>query len=148
MATILIGWTGTWTSINESTRDDSDFIRSHILPLEETLVATFEAGLSDLTDPTTGIGHVMRYAYKKSATSGRTIALQVELLEGATARATRTHSNISANWTQADETLTIAEADAITDYTDLRMKFTFTASGTGTARSGMISWAELEAPAP
>jgi len=148
MATVVFGWAGTWSQINEATRDDSDFIASHILPLEETTTALFEAGLTSLTDPTTGLGHVMRYTYIKSDSGGRTLDFQVRLLEGSTARATRTHTNISSTWTQADSTLTVAEADSITDYTDLRMEFKFTVSGTGGSRSGGVSWAEFEAPTP
>jgi len=148
MATIVLGWSGTWSQINEATRDDSDFIASHTLPLEETTVALFEAGLTSLTDPTTGLGHIMRYTFIKSDAGGRTLDLQVRLLEGSTARATRTHTNIPSEWTQRDATLTVAEADSITDYTDLRMEFQFTVSGTGGSRSGGVSWAELEVPSP
>jgi len=148
MATVVVGWGGTWSDINEVTRDDSDFIISHILPLEETTIATFEAGLTTLTDPVASLGHVLNYAYKKNASAGRTLDLQVELIENVTTRATRTHTDISANWRERNETLTATEADSITDYADLRMKFTFTVSGTGTARSGLVSWANLEAPVP
>lgn len=146
MATVVVGWSNTYTAINETTRDDSDFIQSHILPLEETTVTLFEAGLSDLTDPTTGLGHIMRYAYKKDLAGGRTLELQVRLLDGSTARATRTHTDIGSSWVQADETLTVAEADAISSYTNLRIEFQFTVSGSGNGRKGRISWFELEAP--
>lgn len=148
MATVVIGWQGTWTEINEVTRDDSDFIRSHILPLEETLVATFVAGLTTVTDPVSAVGHVLHYTYKKNASAGRALELKVELLETTTVRATRTHSDISSNWVQADSTLTAAEANSITDYSVLRVRFTFTESGTGTGRSGFVSWFNLELPIP
>ena len=145
MTTFTIGWVGKFTDINEVTPDDSDFIRSYALPQSDgTTTALFEVGLDDLTDPTTGVGHIMRYRYKKQFTGGSTIALRVRLLDGTISRASRTHSNISSNWTQAESVLTVTEANAISDYTDLRLDFLFTATGTGNSRAGMISWAEFE----
>lgn len=145
---ITVGWSGRWSDIDEATRDDSDWMFCQLLPQEGVTASLYQCGLSDVTDPTTGLGHVMRYVYRKDSTVGRTITLRVRLLQGTTAKATRTHSDIGSVWVQADETLTVAEADAISDYTDLRMEFRFTVSGTGLARSGGISWAELEVPTP
>jgi len=140
---IIVGWKGTFSNINETTPDDSDFVGSHAIPMEGTTTATAEYGLDDLTDPTSSVGHVMRYRYKKDFSGGVTIALRVRLMDGSTARATRTHSNIAASWKQRESVLTAAEANAISDYTDLRLEFRFIATGTGSTRKGRISWTEF-----
>jgi len=143
---ITVAWSGIWSDIDEVTRDDSDFMFCQLIPQEGISVSRYQCSLTDISDPSTGLGHVMRYTYRKHNSGGRTMALQVRLLQGTTARATRTHLNISSLWVQADEVLTVAEADSISDYTDLRFEFQFTATGTGFSRSGGISWAELEIP--
>lgn len=141
---IIVGWKGSFKNINETTPDDSDFVSSHAVPMEGTTTATAQYGLGSLTDPTSSVGHVMRYRYKKSFSGGVTIAIRVRLLEGSTQRATRTHFNIGASWKQRESVLTAAEANAISDYTDLRLEFRFSAGGTGSTRKGRISWAEFE----
>lgn len=150
MSIITVGWSGTWTSIDEATRNDSDFIESHTIPLESTtgevVIATFEAGLSNISDPASSIEHILNHTYKKNLADGKTIDLTVELIENVTTRATRSYTNIGSAWVEANETLTATEIDSLSDYNDLRIKWTFTASGTGAARKGRVSWANLQAP--
>ncbi len=87
----------------------------------------------------------MRFRYKVtgSSTAERQTVL---LLQGATTRATVVNNaTVTRNaWTQVDYTLTAGQADAITDYSDLRLRFT-----PGTLAAGetyRISWAVLEVP--
>jgi hypothetical protein len=49
--------------------------------------------------------------------------LTIRLLQGATLIAEWTHNDIPFHWTEVEQTLTTMQADAITDYSDLRLKF-------------------------
>jgi hypothetical protein len=69
--------------------------------------------------------------------------LTVKLMQGTTVIASWTHLNVTGTWTQQNQTLTSAQANAITDYTDLRLQFIAT---TGVMMTGMVSWAEMEIP--
>ena len=123
----LGGWTPSvagsptelWPMIDEMTPDDADFIQSELTPLNDTS----EVRLQALGDPAVSTGHVVRYRYSKDVDAGQ-VDLTVKLMDGATEIASFTHTDISTTWVQADQTLSAAEADAITDYANLRLRFT------------------------
>jgi len=148
MATVIVGWSGDYTKIDETTADDSDYVRSHVIPLEGVTTATMEVGLSTISDPSTGLAHRFRARAKKNSGGGYTIGFTIALKEGSNTRASATFSNIGSAFKTYEYTLSSAEADAITDYSNLSLLFTFTATGSGGSRAGLISWAEFEAPTP
>jgi hypothetical protein len=136
-----------YDEIDETVQNDADYVTSGpidmILDTSETLVV----GLSDIEDPHTASNHIVRYAYRKDQSGGNQIDLTVSLLQGGTTIASWSHSNISQNFVLATQTLSTAQANSITDYTDLRLQFTGTMSGINIQpRSVQISWAEVEVP--
>lgn len=122
---------GTTTSIfdqiDEASFDDADYIRTVLVPTSDVYVTK----LSAVTDPLQSTGHIARYRYKKDAAGGAQIDLTVELRQGYTNEGSQgtliktlgTHTNISDTITAAAVTLSGAEADSITDYSDLYLRF-------------------------
>jgi hypothetical protein len=120
---------GAWTDQVGGTTDmhspladesQSTWIQSELNP-----AASFvEVALGALTDPGVSTGHVIAYQYDKTPTTSESIDLTVQLRQGAsTVIATVTHSDISGTIVDGELTLSGAEADAITDYGDLRLRF-------------------------
>lgn len=114
---------GTWTSslggalnaaIDETTIDDADYINT------ETVADECVVGLQSASDPATSTGHLVRYRLRGDGSS----AIQVSLMQGAAVIATWTHNPAPVAWTTYTQTLSAGEADSITDYTALRMRFT------------------------
>ncbi len=144
--------TGGWTpnggpvslfdTLNEIVIDDADFSESANNPTADLM----EVGLSSIDDPVGNTGHVLRYRYQKDAAAGRQIDLTVSLLEGADVIASFVHVNIGNPWVTQAQLLTSPQADAITDYTDLRIRFTANDVGGGAARAAQVSFAEFEIP--
>ncbi len=123
------GTTNIYQSIDESVASDADYITSPSAPSSEVYVCA----LSTLEDPVSSSGHIQRVRYAKSAAGGSQINLTVELRQGyasevsqGTLIATHSYTDISDTYTTGAETLTAGEADAITDYTDLYLRFVFT----------------------
>jgi hypothetical protein len=112
-------------AINEATIDDATYIQSALSPGSTADVSEF--AFQSLTDPLVSTNHTIRYRYKKDQTAGDTINLTVRLMQGATEIASWTHNNIDAVTTAA-QTLTSGQADSITDYTNLRLKFEATSA--------------------
>ncbi len=138
------GNTNIFQAIDEVSFSDTDFVRS---PNNPASSAFYEPGLSNPTDPVSSTGHIVRYRYRKSGSGGRTIQIQVALYQGATQIAIGTaHTDISGTFVAGTFTLTGTEADNITDYTDLRLRFVAGWSGSGAGRRAHVSWAELEMP--
>lgn len=116
----LGGWSNpSWSTIDEVTYSDADKTVSPTAPAN----ATLEVGLSDVEDPQVSTGHTVRFRYQKSAAGGATINLYVRLLQGVTEIAAWTYNNIANGWVDGSEVLTAPQADAITDYTNLRLEF-------------------------
>jgi len=127
------GWKeddGTTTTIfdqiDEVVADDADFIRSPLTPTNDAYVTK----LTSVTDPLSSTDHIVRYRYGKDAAGGDQIDLIVQLRQGyvnegspGTLIASQTHTNIGVAWIAGTFTLSGAEADAITDYTDLYLRF-------------------------
>lgn len=139
-------WTGTYASIDEPTASDADFLASPSGPIPSNY---YEVSLSDVEEPHTLTGITVRYRYAKSGNnSGKVTNLAVELLQGSTVIASQSHSNIpgatGSGWQAGSFTLTTAQANSITDFSDLRLRFRPSSSGGGQSRSAQVSWAEVE----
>lgn len=143
--------TGDWTpvplyaNIDESTASDTDFISANVSTNDFCEVA-----LSAISDPSASNLHVVRYRYRKNASSGNSRSVQVALYQGSTQIAAgTTHTPTTTTWTAGTFTLNATQADSITDYADLRLRFIATGTVTGAGgnrRAPEISWAEFEAP--
>lgn len=134
-----------YDDIDESSQSDADYSTSGAISLLDT-TETWEVGLSNVVDPQSSSNHIVRYAYGKDAAGGVGIDLTVRLLQGSTTIKSWTHNDIANGFTLATQTLSAAEADSITNYSDLRLRFTADYFNGITARSAQISWAELEVP--
>lgn len=141
------GWSPTplWPQIDETTRDDADVITSD----DNTSPDVCEVALSDVSDPQASDGHTVGYAYRKNSSGGHAIDVTVRLMQGTTEIAAWTHTGVGDTFTEASQTLTQTQADAISDYTDLRLRFERagdTGGNPGGRRSAQVSWAELAVP--
>lgn len=105
--------TGLYTSIDDDPFNDTTYIESPDSPTS-TDVAEFSL---PATDPETGVGHVLRYRYGGEGSA----TLVVELRQGSTVIASWAHVNPAAP-ALAEQTLSVEQADAITDYADLRIR--------------------------
>ena len=116
-----------WDQIDEAVADDLDFIRSAQVPTTDAYVTK----LGTLTDPLQSTSHVVRYRYGKDTAAGAQINLVVELRQAYVSEASQgtliaslTHTDVASGWTAGTFTLSGAEADAITDYTNLYVRIT------------------------
>ena len=119
------GSTNIYATIDEVTLDDADYIRSPLAPASAIYVTKY----SNLEDPQSSTGHVLRTRYAKDAAGGAQIDIVVQLRQGyvsevtqGTLIATRTFTNVGNTFTTDAYTLSGAEADAITDYTSLYLR--------------------------
>ena len=121
--------TNLYQSIDESSASDSDYVIS----TDSSYAAdNMTVGLSNVTDPENAANHVVRYRATGSGGMGGSVpSLTVALLEGSTQRASSTNSSVATSFTDYNFSLSTSEANAISDYTDLRLKFTRAAAGSG-----------------
>lgn len=116
-----------YDQIDETVADDTDYIRTGLTPTSDVYVTK----LTSVTDPVSSTGHVVRYRYRKDSSAGEQIDITVQLRQGYTNEgspgtliAGQTHTDVSgASWTAGTFTLTAGEADSITDYADLYLRF-------------------------
>jgi hypothetical protein len=104
--------------------DDATYIQSVANPS----TAACEFDLSTIEDPVSSSGHIMRWRRYKNAAGGGTIGLTLELREGSTGgNGTLINSFVDSNLSETvattTDTLTGGEADTITDYSDLQIRF-------------------------
>ncbi len=119
----LGGWSGpAFSAIDEATASDADFTTSPTAPSN----ATLEVALSAVEDPQSSTGHIVRYRLQKDAANGAQINVTVALMQGAVQIASWSHTNIANGFTTFTQTLSGAQADAISDYSNLRLRFTAT----------------------
>jgi arylsulfatase A-like enzyme len=139
--TFVGGPTAAWDCVNESSPNDADYVEGVI-----NTAATFTMHTTNVTDPNyaQSTTHILRYRVSRGTVSVSAVDVTAELLQGAsTVLASVTTTVNYSTPTTLTLTLTPAQADAITDYTDLRMRFTQTVAATGHMR---VYWAELEVP--
>lgn len=108
------GTTDIFNSIDESSPSGTDYIYGS---------DTYETLLTSYSDPTASDYHAVRYVYYKTGDVSATVNLTVRLMQGAVEIASWTHNDIPVTETEAEQYLSAAEADSITDYTDLRLRF-------------------------
>lgn len=120
------GTTNIYTTIDETVASDADYIQSVLAPAN----APYVTKLSTIEDPVSSTGHVVRYRYGKNAAGGSQIDLTVELRQGYTNEGAQgtlianwAHTNISDTLATAAQTLSAGQADAITDYANLYLRF-------------------------
>jgi len=140
---ITTGWTpstGTtlYGCIDEEIYSDADYIRA-------TGVKTCEVKLSSTTDPVSSTGHIVRFRAKATGSSGAE-SMTVTLYQGTTSIAVVKSGTITrSTFNPYTLTLSAAQADAITNYGDLRLRFVTTTIGT--TETIDVSWAEMQLPA-
>jgi hypothetical protein len=108
-----------WEAIDELTADDNDYIRS-------TGTATVaEVLLSSIPTPSSrDNNHTITFRHR-NAGSGGAETIRVQLYDGANLIwDSGTFSNRSATFIERTATLTLAQANVITDYANLRFRFT------------------------
>ena len=116
-----------WDQIDEVTADDLDYIRSALVPTNDAYVTQ----LTSVTDPLQSTGHIVRYRYGKDAAAGAQIDLTIQLRQGYVSEVSlgtliatvATLTNIPSGWTAGTYTLTAVEADSITNYSSLYLRF-------------------------
>ena len=142
------GTTDIYTGIDEdlASQSDTDLVRSE----NDPSTSEYIAGLGLVTDPEGNVDHVVRYRYQKGETGGGqpgVINLIVQLREGTTVRASNTHNGIATGFVDGTFTLSSGEADAITDYSNLNIRFQADKSSGARTSWAEISRAEFEVPA-
>lgn len=139
------GTTDIYLGIDEATAEDTELVRSEADPS----TSLYETGLSTITDPVSSANHIVRYRYQKGESGGGQpgdIDLIVTLRQGTTDIASNTHSDIATGFVDGTFTLSGAEADAITDYTDLNIEMSANKSAGARTSWAEVSFAELEVP--
>jgi hypothetical protein len=117
-------------AIDETSPSDTDYIRSPTSPASEVYVCR----LSDVVDPVSSAGHIMRMRTSADQASQESIDFTQQLRQGYTNEgsqgtliATQSRTGVtSTTWTTSTHNLSGAEADAITDYTALFFRFVVT----------------------
>ena len=122
----LGGTSDIFEAIDEVSPSDSDYITSEFAPSDSPYVCH----LSAVTDPNVSTGHVVRYRARKDPSTGAQVDLTVELREGyvsegspGTLIASDVELDLPTSFTTFTFALSGAEADAITDYSDLYLRF-------------------------
>ncbi|MEK0336742.1 MAG: hypothetical protein QQN41_04825 [Nitrosopumilus sp.] len=147
--TLPASWNGTFADIDESVASDVDFGWS-----DDNADDAYETKFDVFSDPLSDINHTVRCRISRSDggvpnnNSGSAASLLIELIQGTTIIATvRNDANVGL-WEDVSYTLTGIEADSITDYTDLRIRFTYTGGGGSPAnrRGVAVSWTQKEVP--
>jgi hypothetical protein len=112
------------TAIDETSASDSDYIHSPDTPQDEGTRLKLASG----SDPASSTGHDIKWRIRKIGTD--TIDMTVKLYQGGgdslgagTLIASFDRTDVSTTFTEFTETLSGAEADSITDYSDLYLEF-------------------------
>ena len=116
-----------FASIDEVTVSDADFVESALAPA----TAAMAVGTSNVEDPVSSTGHIIRANVWKNAAGGAQIDIVIQLRQGyasegvqGTLIATLTAANVTGTSAAVSYTLSGAEADAITNYNDLQFRIT------------------------
>ena len=144
-------WSSTplWSKVDEGSSGDDTTIAS----ANNTNGDNADLRLSDVADPASSSGHIIRAAWNKNATGGHTIDAIAELWQGVpgtgTLIATLTVNDIGATEQTDTHALTGTEADNITDYADLFLRVSRQGDTGGNPtgrRSLVVDFCELEVP--
>lgn len=127
ISTVSAGaWTASSTTLHGDTDegiDNADDAATYAQILNDN--DDMELLLAPGTDPVTDTLHVIQWRAKRAGTYFIPCASRVQLYQGATLIATGTGSH-GDSYSTATYTLSSAEANAISDYTDLRVRVRFT----------------------
>lgn len=121
------GTTNIFQSIDEASPSDADYIESPASPSSEVYVCA----LSAITDPVSSSGHTMRMRTATDLNGQESLDFTQELRQGyvnegtpGTLIASQSRTGVSSTaFTTSTYNLSGAEADAITDYSDLFFRF-------------------------
>ena len=136
--------TNLYASIDESSASDSDYIKATDEGYGSGSDIVCIIGLSDINTPDGDADHKIKYRASDDTGSGA-MSLKVELLEGSTVRKTNTNRRLTSSLATYTINLTTSEASNISDYTNLRLRFTAN-DGSGSGTTCTVSWAEFQAP--
>ncbi len=126
-----------WSHIDETVPDDQDYLQSPLHPA----AAECEVAVQAIADPHLSTCHEVDIRYGKDAAGGDNIDITVQLRQGAVVIASQLFQNVGAGFTLGKLALTAAQADAITDYTNLRLHFIANVNGGGGGnRRGRVSY--------
>lgn len=103
-------------------------------------------GITALTDPSSSVGHWLRARCKKSSATTGVIDVYVRLYEGATLRAETSLLDIGAVWQTIGYLLSGAQADAISNYSDLLIEVEANTPSTANGRRLHLTAMEFECP--
>lgn len=142
------GWTPTpiFDEIDDVTPDDGT---TEVLSADDPSSDTMEVSLSAVTDPTSSANHVVRFRHQHTTTGGGsapTMTLDVSLYQGTTLIATTQVAPTKTTWITDTIALSGGEADSITDYSDLRIRFVANKTGGNRVFRIHVTWGELEVP--
>ncbi len=136
-----------WSDIDDGASADGTVVVSDSTPVV-TEPFTVDLG-STITDPGVGTGHVLRIRWAKNAGGGGNMTIRIELREGyvnestlGSLRATDDYAINSTTLTTDATTMSEAEANAITDYSDLQIRV----MGVAATRALKVDFVELETP--
>jgi len=132
--------TGTdlYSCVNETSSNDSPDVRT-----TSSSTGYDELGLSTVTDPEVNTDHVLTYRCRRNPTN-RAITFVMRLMQGSTEIASWTHTNEPNAYTTYNQELSTAQADAITDYSALRVRLDITSSHV--QGRYYVSWIQFEVP--
>lgn len=133
------GWTTAplWDDIEETPYSDLDYITSS----KNAGGDICEVSLGAVSTPSVRTGHTVNYRARCDKTDNGTII--VSLVQGTTVIRSYDPGFLTTSFAPYSFTLSEAEAQNITNYGDLRLRF----SGTCTANAYVfLSWAELQIP--
>lgn len=144
------GGSGTFDDINETGRDDTDFITSDRIGGNQQDTVVFS--LSDGVDPVVDIDHVVRYTFKEDGTGSSSPQLEVTLKQGDTDLITWIEASPLPNvFTLAIHEVPPSVVSQIGNYNDIRLEFKAKCSGCPNPGDGganndsvSVSWAELQ----
>ena len=116
--------TDLWASLIEPSADETTFVQSQINPTDSAYVVALGA----VADPDSSINHTIRFSYR-NLTLNTAFTLTAQLREGYVSEASQGTLiaswvvPASSPWVTVERTLTPDQADLITDYTALALRF-------------------------
>ena len=110
----------TFECINESARDDGDFIQTTGLGTSNTDTDSFT--MSDMEDPERSDSHFLKYTLRRAGVGSNPVEFDIVLRQGVTTIATFNHTGLTTTYVLYQQELTSVQADLISDYNDLEIE--------------------------
>ena len=130
--------TNLYSYVDETSVNDSDYIESIDYSASADAVIL---DLSSVTDPENAANHTVFYRAKMGeGMMGGGPTLTVALFQGGSQIATKTDSGLTTSFSDDNLNLSTSEANNITDYGDLRIKFTRGAGSGAGGETATVSW--------